>query len=102
MTARKFNVATDEEISTCQASDVYFEKSISSIEKISGSENVVSEVTVSGPRDTWINFSGLDEVINLLQGKNVDLYAIPEGTVLNPRDPRGTPVPFVWIEGNYS
>ncbi|MCL4444250.1 MAG: nicotinate phosphoribosyltransferase [Candidatus Thermoplasmatota archaeon] len=102
MTARKFNVATDEEISTCQASDVYFERSISSIEKISGSEKVVSEVTVSGPLDTWINFSGLDEVINLLQGKNVDLYAIPEGTVLNPRDPKGTPVPFAWIEGDYS
>ncbi len=102
MTARKFNVATDEEISACQASDVYFERSISSIEKISGSENVVSEITVSGPLDTWINFSGLDEVINLLQGKNVDMYAIPEGTVLNSRDSRGTPVPFVWIEGNYS
>jgi nicotinate phosphoribosyltransferase len=102
MTVRKFNVATDEEISTCQASDVYFERSINSMEKINGSENVVSEVTVSGPLDTWINFSGLDEVINLLQGKKVDMYAIPEGTVLNPRDSRGTPVPFVWIEGNYS
>jgi nicotinate phosphoribosyltransferase len=102
MTARKFNVATDEEISACQASDVYFERSISSIERISGSENVVSEITVSGPLDTWINFSGLDEVVNLLQGKNVDMYAIPEGTVLNSRDSRGTPVPFVWIEGNYS
>ena len=102
MTARKFNVATDEEISACQASDVYFERSINSIEKISVSENVVSEITVSGPLDTWINFSGLDEVVNLLQGKNVDMYAIPEGTVLNSRDSRGTPVPFVWIEGNYS
>jgi len=102
MTDRKFNVATDQEILTCSASDVYFDRSIKSMEGMGENKSVVSEITVSGPIDTWINFSGLDELINLLIGKNVDVYAIPEGTILNPRDSKGIPVPFVWIEGNYS
>ncbi len=102
MRDRKFNIATDREISECRASDVYFERSLKSLEKIGEKQDVVAEVTVSGPLDSWINFSGLDEVISLLKGRNVDLYAIPEGTIVNPRDSQGLPVPFLWIEGDYS
>lgn len=98
----KFNVATEKEIKECKASDVYFERSIKSMKALNESDNVVSEVTVSGPLDTWVNFSGLDEIINLLENRDVDLYAVPEGTILNPRDSNGIPVPFLWIEGDYS
>ncbi|MEM0155924.1 MAG: nicotinate phosphoribosyltransferase [Thermoplasmataceae archaeon] len=102
MRERKFNVATDREIRECQASDVYFERSLKSLEIMSRENDVVAEVTVSGPLDTWVNFSGLDEVISLLRGRKINLYAIPEGTIINPRDSRGLPVPFAWIEGDYS
>ncbi len=39
---------------------------------------VTMEATVSGPLDTFVTFSGLDEVVSLLEGKDVDLRAVPE------------------------
>ena len=101
-TERMFNIATDEDILGGDASDVYFQRSISGIKKKGFDYDVSAEFTVSGPLNTWLNFSGLDEVVNALEGRNVDLYAIPEGTVMNPRDSDGIPVPFLRIEGKYS
>ena len=99
--ASKFNIATEQEISAGMASDVYFEKSIDAASEVDFHETAVAEVTVSGPLDTWVNFSGLDEVINLLEGIPVELYSVPEGSILPPRDVRGTPVPFITIAGTY-
>lgn len=99
---RLFNIATDEEILGGDASDVYFQRSISGVKEKGFDFNVAAEFTVSGPLDSWVHFSGLDEVINALEGRNLDVYAVPEGTVLNPRDSRGIPVPFLRIEGKYS
>lgn len=101
-TERIFNIATNEDILSGDASDVYFQRSIAGIREKGVDFEVSAEFTVSGPLNTWINFSGLDEVINALKGRNVDLYAIPEGTVLKPRDSNGVPVPFLRIEGKYS
>lgn len=98
----KFNIATADEIDQGLASDVYFQRSLSATSRLEFSDYVKAEVTVSGPLDTWVNFSGLDEVVALLQGRNLNLFAIPEGTILNPRDSRGIPVPFIRVEGKYS
>ncbi len=95
------NIATEEEILNGLASDVYFQRSISASADHLMDREVVAEVTVSGPLDTWVNFSGLDEVIGVLKGHEVNLYAIPEGTIVDPRDRRGIPVPFIRIEGKY-
>ncbi|MGC8609177.1 MAG: nicotinate phosphoribosyltransferase, partial [Thermoplasmata archaeon] len=97
----KFNVATEDEIADGMASDVYFERTINALKNECKNKKVSMEATVSGPLDTWINFTGLDEVIKLLEGLPVDVYAIPEGTILNPRDFNGLPVPFLRIDGNY-
>lgn len=97
-----FNIASEEEILSGDASDVYFQRSIAGIKQRGVDYDVVAEFTVSGPLDTWLNFSGLDEVVNALEGRNVNLYAIPEGTVLTPRDSHGLPVPILRIEGKYS
>lgn len=99
---RMFNIATDEDILGGDASDVYFQRSIAGIKERGFDFDVAAEFTVSGPLDPWVNFSGLDEVVNALEGRNVDLYAIPEGTVMKPRDDAGVPVPFLRIEGKYS
>ncbi len=99
---RMFSIATDEEILDGEASDVYFRRSIAGVKEKGVDFEVAAEVTVSSPLDTWLNFSGLDEVLSALKGRNVDVYAIPEGTVLNPRDSRGIPVPFIRVEGKYS
>ncbi len=97
----KFNIATESEIRAGLASDVYFERTISALGEECRDTRVSMEATVSGPLDTWINFTGMDEVLNLLEGLPVDVYSIPEGTILNPRDSRGIPVPFIRIDGNY-
>lgn len=98
---RIFNSASDDEILTGKASDVYFERSIDAASKVKHVANVSAEFTVSGPRDQWVNFSGLEEVISILKGKKIDLYAIPEGTIADTRDSKGNPVPFMRIVGNY-
>lgn len=96
-----FNSASDEDILSGRASDVYFERSIHAAAKVKHEARVSAEFTVSGPLDPWVNFTGLNEVLSILKGKKVDLYAIPEGTIVDPRDSQGTPVPFLRIEGNY-
>ncbi len=65
-------------------------------------DSVIAEVTVSNFENEWVTFAGLDEVINLLEGRVQNLYAIPEGTAIPYRDCRGTPVPFLSIHGNYT
>ncbi|PYB67887.1 nicotinate phosphoribosyltransferase [Thermoplasma sp. Kam2015] len=96
-----FNIASDEEIKKGLASDVYFERTIKALGNRCKDLEVSMEATISGPLDTWINFTGLDEVIKLLENIDVDLYAIPEGTIIYPRDANGMPVPFIRIEGKY-
>ncbi len=98
---RKFNSASDEDIMSGKASDVYFERSLEAAAMVKHEAQVVAEFTLSGPLDPWVNFTGLSEVLRLMEGKNVDLYAIPEGTLVSPRDSNGVPVPFLRIEGNY-
>lgn len=97
-----FNTASDEDILSGEASDVYFQRSIAGIKEKGFDFDVAAEFTVSGPLAPWVNFSGLDEVVNAMEGRNIDLYAIPEGTLMKPRDSNGIPVPFLRVEGKYS
>lgn len=100
--SRNFYVATEEEILQGKASDVYFSRSLKGIKNAESDPEVVAEFTVSGPLDPWILFSGLEEAINILKGKDVTLQAIPEGTIFPPRDQSGIPFPVMRIEGKYS
>jgi nicotinate phosphoribosyltransferase len=52
---------------------------------------VVAEVTTSG----WGVFAGLNDVLKLLEGLPVDVYAMPEGSVFFPHEP------VITIVGNY-
>lgn len=99
--AIRLNSATYEEIMSGQASDVYFERSLSAASRVKHKAHVSAEVTLSGPLDPWVNFTGLNEALALMKGKGIDLYSIPEGTIVPPRDMAGNPVPFMRIEGNY-
>lgn len=95
-----FNIAKESEISEGLASDVYFDRTVHNL-PANIDDRVVAEFTVSGFKNGWIVFSGLDEVLELLKGRNVNLYSIPEGTVMVPRDSAGVPVPVMAIEGRY-
>ena len=100
--SRNFNAATEEEILQGKASDVYFSRSLKGMSRSHRDPEVVAEFTVSGPLDPWIMLSGLDEVVNILKGKEVRLFSIPEGTIFPPRDDSGIPVPVMRMEGKYS
>lgn len=95
-----FNVAGDSEMMEGLASDVYFDRTVHNLPG-DLDDRVVAEFTVSGFKDGWIVFSGLDEVLEILKGRNVNFYSIPEGTVFVPRDCTGVSIPVMTIEGRY-
>lgn len=100
-----FNYATDEEIKGGETTDIYFLRA-EEILRGRGLENVevVAEVTVSGlPKNwPWGVLCGVEEVAHLLEGYQVDAYAMPEGTIFNPFDHREVREPILIIEGPYS
>lgn len=99
MKGKKFFIATEKEIQDGKASDVYFSRG----HDLLGQEHmeVVVEIT-SSTSEEWINFTGLHEVMELLKGKDIELWTIPEGSIVSPRDSPGRNIPFIVIRGEYS
>ncbi|MEM0168062.1 MAG: nicotinate phosphoribosyltransferase, partial [Thermoplasmatales archaeon] len=95
------NIATPEDILNLKTTDIYFIRAKKALEAAGVNPNVVMEVTSSSREIPWITFSGLDDVVSILAGKQVDVYSLPEGTVLPPRDVRNTPIPVLKIVGKY-
>ncbi|MDH5770460.1 MAG: nicotinate phosphoribosyltransferase [Candidatus Bathyarchaeota archaeon] len=100
----RFYVASDEEVRTGETTDIYFTRT-EKILKEKGLEHVraVAEVTVPElPMNwPWGTLCGVEEEVYLFEGRNVDVYAMPEGTIFRPLDYRGVPVPVMRIEGEY-
>ncbi len=94
----KYFIADQEDIDKKLASDVYFSRTIPFVEQNDG-KAITAEITASS--DEIINFTGVQEILNLLEGKNISLRTLPEGTVIRSRDSAGIPIPFVIIEGIY-
>ncbi|MHA1590539.1 MAG: nicotinate phosphoribosyltransferase [Candidatus Njordarchaeales archaeon] len=101
---RTFLFATHQEILSGKLTDIYFIRTLN-ILRNDGLENVnvAAEFTVSGwPRNyKWIVFGGLRDTLKLLEGKKVDVYALPEGTIFTPRDLNGIRLPVLVITGPY-
>ncbi len=104
MTGR-FYIAGEKEILEGGTTDVYFANTMQVLESTGTTGvQVVAEFTLGNfPRDwRWGIFAGLEEVIHLLEGKDVTLYSLPEGTVFRHRtQQRGVRVPVMVIEGAY-
>ncbi len=97
----KFVMAGEDEILNGDVTDVYFDYTKEYLKKLDKNPVVTMEVTAPSAGYDYINFTGLNDVISLLENKNIDLYAIPEGTVIRNRDDAGVPVPFIRITGHY-
>lgn len=100
----QFHLASEEEILEGKTTDIYFDNTMEIFEeKDVGNENVIAEFTASSlPSDwNWAVFCGLDEVLELLKGKDVDVYSLPEGTIFRPEGKDGLFTPVFWIEGTY-
>ena len=101
---RDFYIATADEIRAGRTTDIYFVRTLDVLKKAGRDRaNVVAEVTTGGLPNGWPwgIFCGLEEVVHLLQGKAVSLWAIPEGSAFPAKTPRGIPVPVMVLEGPY-
>jgi nicotinate phosphoribosyltransferase len=93
----RFYTAAPAEIKAGDTTDIYFRRTKEILDAKKIDRRVVAEFTVSSlpPGYGWGILTGLEEVAYLLEGYNVDLYALPEGSVFYPTEP------VIRIEGNY-
>ncbi len=91
-------IASEDEIKNGKVTDVYFKRALEVIETKGIDKQVKAEVCVKGLPEgyKWAVFCGLEEVLELLEDKNVNVRAIPEGSVFRENDP------VLEIEGKYS
>jgi nicotinate phosphoribosyltransferase len=100
----KFFSADHEDISKGLTTDVYFQRT----EEILRAKGLLdvdtrSEFTVAALPDAWpwAVLCGTEEMIRILEGKGVDLYALPEGTLFTARTKKGIKLPVASIDGPY-
>ncbi len=100
----RFLFSTYRDVAEGLTSDIYFYRTLKILrEKGLDRVEVYAEFTPSAFPEgyKWAVFAGLRDVITLLKGKEVDLYALPEGTVFRMKDYYGYRLPVMAIEGPY-
>jgi nicotinate phosphoribosyltransferase len=104
-TERRFFIANEEDILQGRTTDVYFARTLE-ILRAKGMMGLktAAEITVSKlPRDwKWGVYCGLEEVLRLLEGRDVDVWGLPEGTLFQSRTQSGIRLPLMTIKGAYS
>jgi len=94
----KFYIGSENEILSGKVTDIYFERAEQTLKHL-GLTNVKVRMEVHSyglPEGyKWAIFAGLEEALKLLEGKPVDVYALPEGTLFKEIEP------VMIIEGNY-
>src|SRR5207244_10127442 len=101
-TGRDFYIATEDEIRAGRTSDIYFARTLDVLKKAGRSRaKVVAEVTTGALPNGWPwgIFCGLEEVVHLLTGKDVSVWALPEGSLFPPKTARGIPGPVLTLAG---
>jgi nicotinate phosphoribosyltransferase len=88
MTGR-FHIADSEAIRSGRVTDVYFLRGRAVLEAAGVDPAVVAEVrTTKLPGSSpWAVLAGVDEAVSLLEGHDVDIDALPEGSVFQPEEP---------------
>ena len=97
----RLHVASEEDIKRGLTTDVYFLRTVQVLRAKGVSKRVYAEFTASGVPYPWFVFAGLEDALRILEGLPIDVYALPEGTLVPSRDPGGLPVPVMAIEGKY-
>lgn len=90
-------IATLEEIKDGRVSDVYFARTRQVLEKLQINKRVTAEIVLKKfpGKYQWGVWSGLEESLEILTGLDIDVWAMPEGTIF------GTNQPLMVIEGPY-
>ena len=92
-----FYMASEDDLRKGRVTDVYFERALQILKAKGISRHVTMEVRTKGLPSNWewAVYSGLEEVVELLQGMPVNVRALQEGTVFYPYEP------VLEIEGRY-
>jgi nicotinate phosphoribosyltransferase len=102
--SRKFSLATEEEILAGETTDIYFDRTLQVLNSDPAIREieVVAEITVSSLKHDWAVLAGMNDAVSLLEGKNIDLWGLNEGTVFSAQDIAGVRVPILTIIGRYT
>ena len=86
---RPFHTASDAEIKSGDISDVYFQRTVEILAARGDRKHVKAEVYLKSlPEDwDWGVLAGLEEAAGLLQGVQVTVHAMDEGTIFAPYQP---------------
>jgi nicotinate phosphoribosyltransferase len=93
----QFYQATTDEIRSGRTTDVYFTRTVQIIEEAGLDRTVRAEFSVKGLPNhyPWAILAGLEEVFALLDGLDLNVRGMPEGTLVRPYEP------IMEIEGSY-
>lgn len=101
----RYFTATDDDINACRTTDIYFVRTME-ILKAKGmlDEEAFAEMTVGSLPNCWKwgVFCGLEEALRFMEGRDVDIYGVPEGTIFPSRTQNGLKLPLLSLEGKYS
>ncbi|MBN1636970.1 MAG: nicotinate phosphoribosyltransferase [Deltaproteobacteria bacterium] len=95
---KKLHIADTEEIKRGEVTDVYFLRTEEILRKKNKGKHVCMEIFLKSfpdPNYTWGIFAGLEEVCILLEGRPINVRALPEGSLFSAR------TPVMTIEGHY-
>ncbi len=102
MDDNSFFLATETEIKKAKTTDVYFLRTEKVLKKEKKDHKVFIEVTASSIKGSdWGIFAGVEDVLDLLIGLDIDVYTMPEGSLFQKEDENGVKVPTIVIVGNY-
>ncbi len=84
MSSLEFDIVSEEAIRSGRATDAYFDRTETVLEHAGKNPHVVAEVTADQfPDGDYELLCGLGDAIALLEGRNVDVEAIPEGRLFD-------------------
>jgi nicotinate phosphoribosyltransferase len=94
---RIFHIASNEDILQGRVTDVYFTNVVKALDHMGLNPYVAAEVRASALPENWrwAVLAGLEESLKLLEGRKINVFAIPEGTLFGPEDT------VLIIEGRY-
>ncbi len=95
MTMDRFGIVDDETITEGTCTDIYFDRTVAALSQEGRNPVVTAEITASSLAGEWGVFCGLNDVVTLLVGRNVNVTALPEGSIFYPGEP------VIRIQGPY-
>lgn len=99
-----FHIASADEILNGKVTDVYFTNVVKALRYLGKNPQVTAEIRAGSLQENWrwALFAGLEESLRLLEGCDIDVYSLPEGTLFGAEDTvlilEGTYLEFAVLE----